>query len=151
MKIFTLLLFSLVALTYSCQSPKESPIVKKPLNGKWIVETEQVYIEKDDEVKETSDSEQIAADSAYIYNFKSDSLVSLTNLNGDFNWDFKLSSKDSILSLANIHADAEDDQLVYRWENDRLILIRKMEDQDPMDDSSSVTICFLMTLKKLTN
>jgi len=133
-------------LNQSCQSPQST---LSDLLGKWIVKTEQRSFEKNGKTFETFELESILPDQAYIYNFKSDSLVTVTNSSDEFAWDFKIDRKDSVLTLVNIHGDAEDDVLQFEIKNGQLILLRKMKDSDPNDDTSVITVCNRMILNKL--
>jgi len=156
MKKIFILATSVLFLCVSCNSSQKAESTVEVghssvnlLEGKWLVETEQRFFEKDNKRTETFELEQIPTDDAYVYSFQSDSLVSITNLKNEFAWDFKINKQDSVLSLININGDAEDDELVYKFENDKLILLRKMEDADPEDSTGSHHVGFLMTLKKI--
>jgi|GEM_PF-5529909 len=160
MKIVSFFSIFIAIISFSCSSNtaqehnalKDSLAVRSAaskLEGSWIVESEKRYYEKDNKVTESFEIEQIDSESAYVYNFKSDSLVTVTNLNNEFSWDFKLSKIDSVLTLMNKNGDAEDDELIYRYANDKLFLLRKIEDADPIDENESHFVCFLLSLKKL--
>lgn len=156
MKKIVILATSVFLLSVSCNSTKKSDSTIDleqssvyPLEGSWLVESEQRFFEKDNKRTATFELEKISSDDAYVYNFQSDSLVIVTNLKEEFAWDFKIIKEDSILRLINVRGDAEDDELIYKFKNEELILLRKMEDVDPNNEDSTHYACFLMTLKKV--
>lgn len=136
----------ILVLNQSCysQQPDSTNLV-----GKWIVKSEQRSFKKNGKTVETFAPENIPSEEAYVYNFQSDSLVTVTNLQNEFSWDFKIAHTDTVLMLVNIHHDAEDDELHYEIKKGRLILTRKMEDADPNDDTAVITVCTRMILNKL--
>lgn len=161
MKKYCSLSAILIALAFSCNSPssKESTqevstvqtdMLRELPTGSWIVETELRYFEKNNKVVEEGKTEEISKDDAYVYEFKSSELVTITNLKKEFAWDFKIVRNDSIISLQNINGDAEDDEFVFTpVSENKLVLHRKMEDADPDDDKGFIVANFVLNLKKI--
>lgn len=136
----------ILLVSQSCQAQQQK--LAKIL-GKWIVQTEQISYEKGGKTTETFDVEKLDVENAYVYHFKSDTLVTVTNHMNEFQWDFKIEQKDSVLTLVNINGDAEDDELIYNIKNDQLILVRKMEDEDPDNPEGVIHVCTKMVLAKM--
>lgn len=150
-----------VALVISCNSPANKSSIEEPINtknkletavpsGKWIVESEVKYLEKNNKVIEEGELVRIPKNEAFIYDFKSNGLVTVTNLKKDFAWDFKISHTNSILTLNNINGDAEDDEFVYfPVDENKIILHRKMNDADPDDDKGFIVVNYMLTLARV--
>jgi len=161
MKNYCSLFTILIALVSSCSSPSSKGPVQQESSseysnidtlpsGKWIVVSELRYFEKNDKVIEEGKLELIPADEAFVYDFKSKELVTVTNLNKDFAWDFNLVNTHSHLSLRNINGDAEDDDFIYLpMADDKIVLHRKVKDADPDDDNGFIVANFVTTLKRV--
>lgn len=140
--LFTILLFSVTSIFSQIKSQTVP-------TGQWLVVSEQMSFIKDNKVIKTFPVEPVSKQDAYVYNFISSKLLSISNLSNDFDWRFSLKISKNKLELVNIHADAEDDELTFELLKDQLILKRRMEDADPDDEEAVLTVQTKMILRKI--
>ena len=134
----TTLFFSTLLIAILCIACGES--VYKDIKGKYTVVQEQIYFVKDNVITQTFEPEEVAIEDAYIYDFSKAGKVFISNVADGFNWEFDLTKDNSNLYLSNVNGDAEDDELSYSWDGEKLILTRNTEDADPDDDNSSIIV-----------
>lgn len=104
------------------------------LTGKWIIKFEESVTLKNNKVVQKSAKKAVPSSDAYVYNFVSKNKVIITNKAGDFQWNFKLYIKGKSLTLSNTDGEAEDDSLLYEFNNGNLVLKRVYENEDGGDD-----------------
>ena len=135
-KLLILLSSLLFAFSFSsCAQTKES--LPK---DKFITLSMQDWYIKNDVITDTFEIENVAKEDAFIYDFTKPNKVYITNMANEFSWEFDLIRKGNVLTLVNVNADAEDDELTFSWRGSKLILTRNSEDADPDDDNSSIIV-----------
>lgn len=135
-KLFILLSSLFIAISFiSCAQTKE-PLPK----DKFITLSMQDWYIKDNVITDTLDIEHITKEDAFIYDFTKANKVYITNIANEFSWEFDLIQKGNVLTLVNVNADAEDDELAFSWRGSNLILTRNTEDADPEDEDSSIIV-----------